>query len=75
MFLNVFPANSVFSSLLYFCGEYNANRNSYKRKAFNWWCMCVCGGELDGSLGALPGRAEERKLQCRQEAFVLKASG
>lgn len=42
VFLNVFPANSVFSSLLYFCGEYNANRNSYKRKAFNWWCVCVC---------------------------------
>lgn len=37
--------------------------------------MCVCGGELDGSLGALPEGAEERKLQCRQEAFVLKAAG
>jgi hypothetical protein len=37
--------------------------------------MCVCGGKLDGSLGALPGRPEERKLRCRQKAFVLKAAG
>lgn len=38
-------------------------------------CVCVVGGELDGSLGALPERAEERKLQCKQKAFVLKAAG
>lgn len=37
--------------------------------------MCVCSRELDGSLGALPGRMEGRKLQCRQKAFVLKAAG
>lgn len=32
-------------------------------------------GERDGSLGALPGRAEARKQQCGQKTFVLKAAG